>query len=78
MLSQIEPNNFEEASKDKSWIDAMNDELDQIEKYKTWELTPRPVRKNVIGTNGYSKIRLMNRVKLLEIKPDSCVRVTHK
>ena len=35
MLSQIEPNKFEEASKDKSWINAMNEELDQIEKNNT-------------------------------------------
>ena len=30
MLSQIEPKKFEEASKDKSWVKAMNEELDQI------------------------------------------------
>ena len=35
MLSQIEPKNFDEASKDKNWINAMNEELDQIEKNKT-------------------------------------------
>jgi len=57
MLSQIEPKKFEQASKEKSWIDAMNEELDQIEKNETWELTPRPVRNNIIGKNGYSKIR---------------------
>ena len=28
----------------------MNEELDQIEKNKTWELVPRPKGKNVIGT----------------------------
>ena len=50
MLSQIEPNFFDEASKEKSWIEAMNEELDQIQKKKTWELTPRPIGKNVIGT----------------------------
>ena len=33
----IEPNNFEEANKDEFWKKAMNEELDQIEKYDTWE-----------------------------------------
>ena len=33
-----------------NWIDVMNKKLEQIEKNKTWELTPRPVRKNIIGT----------------------------
>ena len=28
----------------------MNEELDQIEKNKTWELVPRPKDKNAIGT----------------------------
>ena len=28
----------------------MNEELDQIEKNKTWELVPRPKDENVIGT----------------------------
>lgn len=27
----------------------MNEELDQIEKNNTWEITPRPVKKNGIG-----------------------------
>ena len=50
MLSQIEPKEFEEASKDKSWVNAMNGELDQIEKNNTWELVPRPIGKNIIGS----------------------------
>ena len=32
MLSQIEPKKFEEANKDKNQVNAMNEELDQIEK----------------------------------------------
>ena len=50
MISQIEPKKFEEASKDKSWVNVMNEELDQIEKINTWELVPRPTGKNVIGS----------------------------
>ena len=31
-LSMMEPKNFEEASEDKDWVKAMNEELDQIQK----------------------------------------------
>jgi hypothetical protein len=50
LLSTIEPNCFEEASKDEFWNKAMDEEFDQIEKNDTWELVPRPKNKNVIGT----------------------------
>jgi hypothetical protein len=50
LLSTIEPNYFEESSKDESWNTTMDEELDQIEKNDTWELVPRPKNKNVINT----------------------------
>ena len=46
----MEPNTFEEASEDEDWVKAMNEELDQIEKNNTWELVPRLIDKNVIGS----------------------------
>ena len=49
-LSTIEPRSVSQASKYECWIQAMNEELDQIEKNHTWELVPRPHDKNVIGT----------------------------
>ena len=36
----------------------MNEELDQIEKNETWELTPRPVGKNIIGTKWVFKNKM--------------------
>ncbi|KAH9300271.1 hypothetical protein KI387_011854, partial [Taxus chinensis] len=50
LLSKIELKNFAEASHDKNWIKAMEEELDQIEKNEIWELVPRPKDQNVIGT----------------------------
>jgi hypothetical protein len=50
LLSMIEPNNFEEASKDEFWNKVMDEELDQIGKNDTWELVRRTKNKNVIGT----------------------------
>ena len=58
LLSTIEPQNVNQASKDECWIKAMNEELDQIEKNNTWELVPRPHDKNVIGTKWMFKNKL--------------------
>jgi hypothetical protein len=49
-ISMLEPNNFNESSKDDHWVKAMNDELDQIEKSNTWEMVPRPEGKNIISS----------------------------
>jgi hypothetical protein len=57
-LSTVEPHNFNQASKDECWIQAMNEELDQIEKNHTWELVPRPHDKNAIGTKWIFKNKL--------------------
>ena len=50
LLSCIEPNSIKKACKDENWIEAMNEELNQIEQNQTWELVPRPKNKNIIGT----------------------------
>ena len=50
LISQVEPNNANETYKDDYWKQAMKDELDQIIKNETWELVPRLVEMNVIGT----------------------------
>ena len=51
----VEPKNFVEARKDDDWINAVNEELDQIEKNQTWELFPRPKSKNIVGTKWVFK-----------------------
>eukprot|EP00253_Pinus_taeda_P035014 PITA_35014 len=58
LLSSIEPQNVNEASRDECWIKAMDEELEQIEKNDTWELVPRPHDKNVIGTKWIFKNKL--------------------
>ena len=57
-LSQVEPTSIKEAYKDESWIKAMNEELDQIEKNQTQDLVPRPKDKNGIGTKWVSKNKM--------------------
>ena len=48
-LSEFKPKNTKNALNDISWIRAMNEEIEQIEKNKTWTLVPRPKEKNVIS-----------------------------
>jgi hypothetical protein len=39
-------------------VKAMNEELDQIEKNKNWDIVPRPNGKNVIGTKWVYRNKL--------------------
>ena len=50
LTSQVEPKNVHEVVKDNHWIHATKEELDEIMKNDTWEVVPRLVNKNVIGT----------------------------
>ena len=54
----LEPKIVKEALDNKDWIQAMNDEIDQIEKNKTWSLVPRTENKNVIGTRWVFRNKL--------------------
>ncbi|XP_019175585.1 PREDICTED: uncharacterized protein LOC109170903 [Ipomoea nil] len=49
-LSQVEPKDIDDALKDPSWIEAMQEELNQFERNDVWELVSRPSNHNVIGT----------------------------
>ncbi|GJV16316.1 retrovirus-related pol polyprotein from transposon TNT 1-94 [Tanacetum coccineum] len=48
-VSTIEPKNIKEAMADHSWIESMQDELNQFERLQVWELVPRPEGKNIIA-----------------------------
>ncbi|GJY46537.1 putative ribonuclease H-like domain-containing protein [Tanacetum coccineum] len=48
-VSTIESKNIKEAMADHSWIESMQDELNQFERLQVWELIPRPKGKNVIA-----------------------------
>ena len=58
LLSQIEPKSYKETSMDEFLVNAMKEELSQIEKNKTWELVPRPKDKNVIGAKWVFRNKL--------------------
>ncbi|GJU46977.1 retrovirus-related pol polyprotein from transposon TNT 1-94 [Tanacetum coccineum] len=48
-VSTIEPKNIKEAMADHSWIESMQDGLNQFERLQVWELVPRPEGKNIIA-----------------------------
>ena len=49
-ISQIEPKSFADAENDEFWIMAMQEELNQFERNKVWELVPKPEHQSIIGT----------------------------
>ena len=49
-LSQTEPKKYQEALKDNSWVEAMQDELLQFKRQNVWTLCPLPENKYPIGT----------------------------
>ena len=50
LLRKIETRIVNDALQDDDWYKAMKEEIEQIEKNKTWTLFPKPADKNVIGT----------------------------
>ena len=58
LLSTFEPKIIKEAINDEDWVSAMNEEIEKIERNKTWTLVPRPKGKNVIGTKWVFRNKL--------------------
>lgn len=53
-----EPQTYTEASKSPKWVEAMNAELEALERNQTWELTSLPRDKKPIGSRWVYKIKL--------------------
>ncbi|XP_050889918.1 uncharacterized protein LOC127095246 [Lathyrus oleraceus] len=58
MLVDSETVSVEEALKTKVWLKAMEEELNAIERHKTWELTERPKDKKSISVIWVFKMKL--------------------
>ena len=58
LLAEFEPRNVKDALDNESWIEEMNEKIEQIKKNKTWTLFLRPKDKNVIGTKWVFKNKL--------------------
>jgi len=68
LISQIEPKKIEEALKDSSWVQAMQEELDQFSKNQVWKLIPKPDNVSVIGTKWVFRNKLNEDGKIIRNK----------
>ncbi|GJX21893.1 retrovirus-related pol polyprotein from transposon TNT 1-94 [Tanacetum coccineum] len=57
-ISTIKPKNVNEALTDKSWIIAMQEELNQFIANDVWELVPQPKNMTIIGTKWVFRNKL--------------------
>jgi hypothetical protein len=57
-LLSCQPTYFKEATKEPHWVQAMNQEIDSIEKKTTWDLTDLPRHKKSIGFKWVYKTKL--------------------
>ena len=51
LVSTFEPKTIFYAHENEDWIFAMNKEIEQIERNKTWSLVPKPKDKKAMGIN---------------------------
>nr|GEZ65818.1 retrovirus-related Pol polyprotein from transposon TNT 1-94 [Tanacetum cinerariifolium] len=58
IISTIEPKNVNEDLGDKSWIVAMQEELNQFVANDVWELVPQPTNMTIIGTKWIFRNKL--------------------
>ena len=58
ILTEGDPSTFEEVVKSNKWIDAMNNEIEAIERNNTWYLTSLPKGVNSIGVKWIFKTKL--------------------
>jgi hypothetical protein len=53
-----QPTSFKEVAKEPHWVQAMNQEIESIEKNKTWDLVDLPRHKKSIGIKWVYKTKL--------------------
>ena len=56
-LFSQDPIYFEDAIKEKKWINAMHEEMESIDKNETWELVDLPKNKECIGVKWVYKTK---------------------
>lgn len=53
-----EPTSYNEASKDPQWVEAMHNEIDALNRNKTWKIVTLPKGKRAIGSKWVYKVKL--------------------
>ncbi|GJW87020.1 retrovirus-related pol polyprotein from transposon TNT 1-94 [Tanacetum coccineum] len=57
-LTAVEPKTYKDALSQSCWIEAMQEELNEFERLKVWELVPRPDKVMVITLKWIYKVKL--------------------
>jgi hypothetical protein len=57
-LMSCQPTSFKEVTKEPHWVQAINQEIDSIEKNKTWDLVDLPKHKKSVGVKWVYKTKL--------------------
>nr|GFD30338.1 ribonuclease H-like domain, reverse transcriptase, RNA-dependent DNA polymerase [Tanacetum cinerariifolium] len=68
LFTEEEPRNYKEASTNKKWIEAMEIELDPINKNNTWTLTTLPMNQKAIGLKWFFKTKRDAKGKIIKYK----------
>nr|GEX45323.1 zinc finger, CCHC-type [Tanacetum cinerariifolium] len=68
LFTKEEPYNYKEASTDKKWIEAIEIELDSINKKNTWTLTTLPINQKAIGLKWVYKAKRDAKGKIIKYK----------
>ena len=78
LLSQTKPKIMRYSLEDDDWCKSVEEEIEQIEKNKTWSLVPRLADKNVIGSKWMFRNKLDENGKITRKKARLFVKVMLK
>ncbi|GKD07235.1 putative ribonuclease H-like domain-containing protein, partial [Tanacetum coccineum] len=77
-LTSVEPKNYKDALTEACWIEAMQEELNEFEQLKVWELIPRPDKVMVITLKWIYKVKLNEVGGILKNKARLVARGYHQ
>ncbi|GJR14038.1 retrovirus-related pol polyprotein from transposon TNT 1-94 [Tanacetum coccineum] len=66
-LTSVEPKNFKQAMTELSWIDAMQEEIDEFERLQVWELVSCPDKVQEEGINFEESFAPVARIEAIRI-----------
>lgn len=55
LISQMQSERISEAMEDESWVQAMQEKIDQFERNQVWRLMERPKHCSLIGKKYFSQ-----------------------
>ncbi|GJX93018.1 integrase, catalytic region, zinc finger, CCHC-type containing protein, partial [Tanacetum coccineum] len=64
-LTSVEPKNYKDALTQACWIEAMQEELNEFERLKVWELIPRPdKKKELIFEESFALVARLDAIRI--------------